>query len=160
MKYCFESIQCSLSNDCIVRIIHVYNVKYILLSSGVVHVVKGDCHCYFSKCHYLLSSEATQGVCCIVYLVVLLLHLSEGFCKDDVCCIAHIHEDTVDQEPFNDTRYDHDIIMGIILKLKVLLRECNRHIRPFRLDEGSLYSDMLYPSLCFFLLLLVGWFEA
>ena len=28
--------------------------------------------------HYLLSSEATQGVCCIVYLVILLLHLSEG----------------------------------------------------------------------------------
>jgi hypothetical protein len=66
----------------------------------------------------------------------------------------------VDQEPFNGTGYDHGIIVGIILKLKVLLRKCNRYMRPFRLDVGSLYSDMLYPSLCFLLLLLVSWFEA
>jgi hypothetical protein len=125
-----------------------------------MHVAEGNLHCYFSKCHYLLSSEATQRVCCIVYLVILLLHLSEGFCKDDVYCTAYIHQDIVDQEPFNDTGYEHDIIVGIILQLKVLLRKCNRHMRPFRLDEGSLYSNMLYPSLCFLLLLLVGWFEA
>jgi hypothetical protein len=61
IKYCFESIQCPLSNDCITRIIHVYNVKYNLLCSGVVNITKGDWHCYFPKCHYLLSSKATQG---------------------------------------------------------------------------------------------------
>jgi hypothetical protein len=43
----------------------------------------------------------------------------------------------VDQEPFNGTGYDHGIIVGIILKLKVLLRKCNRYMRPFRLDVGS-----------------------
>jgi hypothetical protein len=91
MKYRFENIQCSSSNDCIVRIIHVYNVKYNLLSYGVVHVSEGNWHCYLSKCHYLLSFEATQGVCCIMYLVVLLLHLSESFCKDGICCTARIH---------------------------------------------------------------------
>ena len=160
MKYCFESIQCPSPNDCIVRIIHVYNVKCNLLCYGVVHITESDWHCYFSKFHYLLSSEATQGVCCIVYLVVLLLHLSEGFCKDDVCRTAYIHQVIVDQEPFNDTGYEHDIIVGIILKLEVLLRKCDLHMRPFRLDVGSLYSDMLYPSLCFLLLLLIGWFEA
>jgi hypothetical protein len=66
----------------------------------------------------------------------------------------------VDLKPFNDTGYDHGIIMGIILKLKVLLRKCDRHMRPFRLDVRSLYSDMLYRSLCLLLLFLVGWFEA
>jgi hypothetical protein len=81
MKYRFESIQCSSSNDCIVRILHVYNVKHILLSSGVVYIAEGDCHCYFSECHYLLSSEATQEMCCIMFLVVLLLHLSKSFLK-------------------------------------------------------------------------------
>jgi hypothetical protein len=44
-----------------------------LLSSGVVHVAEGDWHCYFSKCHYLLSSEATQG--CVVLCI-----LSSSFC--------------------------------------------------------------------------------
>jgi hypothetical protein len=43
--------------------------------------------------------------------------------------------------------------------LKVLLRKCYGHMRPFRLDEGSLYSDILYHSLWFLLLFLVGWFE-
>jgi hypothetical protein len=46
----------------------------------------------------------------------------------------------------------------IILELKVFLREGNWNMRPLGLDEGSLYPNMLYPSLCFFLLLLVGWF--
>jgi hypothetical protein len=62
----------------------------------------------------------------------------------------------VDQKPFNDTGYDHGTIVGIILKLKVLLSKCDQHMRPFRLDVGSLYSDILYTSLCFLILLLVG----
>ena len=86
-----------------VRIIHVYNVKHNLLSSGVVHVAKGVWHCYLSMFGYLLSSEATQRVCCIVYLIVLLLHLFEGFCKDDICCTARVYEDIMNKEPFNDT---------------------------------------------------------
>jgi hypothetical protein len=65
MKYFLESIQCSSSNDCIVRIIHFYNVKYNLLCSTVVHIADGDWHGYFSKCHYLFSSEATKRVSCI-----------------------------------------------------------------------------------------------
>jgi hypothetical protein len=54
------------------------------------------------------------------------------------------------------TRYDHSIIVRVILKLKVLLGEGNWDVRPFWLDEGSLHSNMLYPSLGLLLLLLVG----
>jgi hypothetical protein len=32
-------------------------------------------------------------------------------------------------------------------------------MRPLGLDERSLYPNMMYPSLRFFLLLLVGWFQ-
>jgi hypothetical protein len=81
MMYCFESIQCPSSNDCIIRIIHVYDVKYNFLYFGVMDITEGDWHCYFPKCHYLLSFEATQGVRCIMYFVILLLHLSESFLK-------------------------------------------------------------------------------
>jgi hypothetical protein len=44
----------------------------------------------------------------------------------------------------------------IILKLKVFLRESNWNMRPLGLDERSLYPNMMYPSLRFFLFLLVG----
>jgi hypothetical protein len=62
----------------------------------------------------------------------------------------------MDQEPLDETRYDHCIVVGIILELKVFLGEGDWYMRPFGLDEGSLHSNMLYPSLCFFLLLLIG----
>jgi hypothetical protein len=65
----------------------------------------------------------------------------------------------VDQKPLDDTRYDHCIIVGIILELKVFLGEGDWYMRPLGLDEGSLHFNMLYPSLCFLLLLLVGWFR-
>jgi hypothetical protein len=100
------------------------------------------------------------GVCCMMYFVILLLHLSEGFCKDNVCCTTRVYEDIVNQEPFDNTWYDHDIIVRVILKLKVFLQKCDWYMRPFRLDEGSLYFDKLHPSLCFLLLLLIGWFRA
>jgi hypothetical protein len=32
-------------------------------------------------------------------------------------------------------------------------------VRPFGPDEWSLHSNMMYPSLCFLLLPLVGWFR-
>jgi hypothetical protein len=65
----------------------------------------------------------------------------------------------VDQKSLDDTRYDHCIIVGIILELKVFLGEGDWYVRPFGLDEVSLHSNMMYPSLCFFLLLLVGEFR-
>jgi hypothetical protein len=47
----------------------------------------------------------------------------------------------------------------IIFKLKVFLRKGDWNMRPLGLDEGSLYSNMMYPSLYFLLLFLVGWFR-
>jgi hypothetical protein len=102
------------------------------------------------------SSETTKRVCCIMYLVIQLLHLSESLHENDIRCAACVHQDIVDQKSLDDTRYDHCIIVGIILELKVLLGEGDWYVRPFGLNEGSLYSNMLYPSLCYFLLPLVG----
>jgi hypothetical protein len=65
----------------------------------------------------------------------------------------------MNQKHFDNTRYDHCIIMGVVLELKVFLGECDWYMRPLGLDEGSLHSNMLYPSLCFLLLLLIGWFR-
>jgi hypothetical protein len=62
-----------------------------------------------------------------------------------------------EQKLFDNTIYDHCIIMGVVLELKVLLREGDWNVWPFGFDEGSLYSNMLYPSLCLFFLLLVSW---
>jgi hypothetical protein len=106
--------------------------------------------------HYLSSSEATQGVCCIMYLIILLLHLPESFCKDDVCCTACVYKDVVNQKPLDDIRYNHCIIVMIILELKVFLGEGDWYMRPLGLDEESLHPNMLYPSLCFFCFLLAG----
>jgi hypothetical protein len=49
--------------------------------------------------------------------------------------------------------------MGVVLELKVFLRECDRYMRPLEFDKGSLHSNMLYPSLCLLLLLLISWFR-
>jgi hypothetical protein len=111
VKYCFEGVQRPLTNDCIVRIVHINNVKYNLLCSCVVNISKGDCHCYLSECHYVPSSEATHGVCCVMYLVILLLHLPENFCKDDICCTVCVYKDIVNQKPLDNTRYNHCIIV-------------------------------------------------
>ena len=94
-----------------------------------------------------------------MYLVLLLFQLSESLCKDNIYCTACIRQDIVDQKSFYDIGYNHGIIVGIILELKVLLRECDWHMRPFGFDVGSLHSNMLYPSLRFLLLLLIGWFK-
>jgi hypothetical protein len=90
-------------------------------------------------------------------LVLWLLHLSEGLSKYDVSCTAYINQNIVDQKSLDDTRYDHSIIMRIILELKVLLGEGDWDVGPFCLDEGSLHPNMLYSSLSLLLLLLVGW---
>jgi hypothetical protein len=94
-----------------------------------------------------------------MYLVLLLLHLSESLCKDNICYTACILQDIVDQESFYDVGYNHGIIVGVILELKVRLRECDWHMRPFRFDVGSLHSNMFYPSLGLLLLFLVGWLK-
>ena len=46
-----------LANDCIVRIRHVYNVKYNLLCYDVVHITEGDWHCWGPS-----SSEGPKNV--------------------------------------------------------------------------------------------------
>jgi hypothetical protein len=94
-----------------------------LLCPCVVNVAEGNRHCYLPKCHYMPSSEAIEGMCCIVYLIILLLHLPELFCKDDICCATYVYKDVVYQETLDDARYDHCIIMRVVLELKVLLGE-------------------------------------
>jgi hypothetical protein len=93
-----------------------------------------------------------------MYIIILLLYLPERFCKDDVCCATCVYKDIVYQESLDDTRYDHCIIMRIVLELKVLLGEGDWYVCPLGLDERSLYSNMLYPSLGL-LLLLISWFR-
>jgi hypothetical protein len=88
--------------------------------------------------------------------ILWLLHLSEGLGKYNICCTAYINQNIVDQKSLNDTRNDDSIIVRVILELKVLLGEGDWDVGPFRLDEGSLHPDMLYPSLSFLLLFLVG----
>jgi hypothetical protein len=41
MKYCFESIECSPTNDCIVGVFHINNIKHNLLSSCIVDEAEG-----------------------------------------------------------------------------------------------------------------------
>jgi hypothetical protein len=159
MKYCFKGVQCPSTNDCIVGILHIDNVKDNLFYPCVMNIAEGDWHSYLAERHDLSSSETTKGVCCIMYLVSWLLHLPKSLCEDDICRTARVHYDIVDQKSVDDTIYDHCIVVGIIHELKVFLGEGDWYVRPFGLDEGSLHSNMLYPSMCFFLLLLVGWFR-
>jgi hypothetical protein len=131
MKYDFESIECSMTNDCIVGVFHINNMKHNLFSSCIVDKVEGHWHCDFAECCNLSSSEATKRVCSIMNLVLWLLHLSEGLSKYDVSCTACINQNIVDQKSLDDARYDHSIIMRIILKLKVLLGEGDWDVGPF-----------------------------
>jgi hypothetical protein len=94
-----------------------------------------------------------------MYLVILLLHLPKGFCKDDICYTACVYKDIVNHKPLDNTRYNHCINVRVVLELKVLLREGDWYMRPLGLNEGSLHSNMLYSSLCLLLLLLISWFR-
>jgi hypothetical protein len=143
VEYCFEGIERPSTNDCIVWILHINNIEHNLLCPCVVNVDEGDRHGYLTECHNLSSSETTKRVCCIMYLVIRLLHLSESLRKNDIRCTAYVHQDIMDQKSLDDTRYDHCIIVGIILELKILLGEGDWYLRPFGLDEGSLHSNML-----------------
>src|SRR5688572_28595921 len=157
IKDCFKGIESTTTNNCIVRVFHVNNVKHNLLSSSVVDESEGHSHGNLAQCYYLSSSDATERMCSIMNLIFWLLHLSEGFSKYDVSCTACVNQDIVDQKSFDNTRDNHGIVVWVIFELKVLLGEGNRNVRPSCLDEGSLHPNMLYPSLCFLLLFLVSW---
>jgi hypothetical protein len=144
MKYCFEGIKRAPTNDCIVWILHINNVKDNLFCSCVVNIAEGDRHCYLAKCHKLSSSEATKRVCCIMYLVIWLLHLPESLCKDDICCTACVHQDIMDQKSLDDTRYDLCIVMRIILKLKVFLK-----LKGPCISHAALFSELLFSASCY-----------
>jgi hypothetical protein len=85
------------------------------------------------------------------------LHLSEGLSKYDIRCTACINQNIMDQKSFDDTRYDHSIIVRVIFELKVILGEDDWDVGPLSLDEGSMHPNMLHPCLRVLLLLLVSW---
>ena len=120
-----------MTNDCIVGVFHVNNIKHNLFSSCVVAKSEGHWHCDLAKCYDLSSSEATKRVCSIMNLVFWLLHLSEGLSKYDIHCTAYIIQNIMDQKSLDDTRYNHNIIVRVILELKVLLGEGNWDVGPF-----------------------------
>ena len=64
-------------------------------------------------------------------LVLWFLHLPESLCKYDVRCTACVNQNIVDQKPLDDTRYNHSIIVRVILELKVLLGEGDWNVGPF-----------------------------
>jgi hypothetical protein len=106
MEYSLEGIEPPSRNDCIVWVLHINNVEDNLLCPCVVNVAEGDQHCYLAKCHNLFSSKTTKRVCCIMYLVIWLLHLPKSLCKDDICCTACVYQDIVNQKSLDNTRYD------------------------------------------------------
>jgi hypothetical protein len=131
MKYFFEGIKCPSTNDCIIGVLHVNNVKDNLFSPCVVDEAEGHWHCDFTECYNLPSSEATNRVCSIMDLVFWLLHLSEGLNKYDIHCTACINQNIMDQKSLDDTRYDHSIIVREIFELKVLMGEDDWDVGPF-----------------------------
>src|SRR5690348_8641165 len=130
MKNCFESVECSATNDSIVRILHVDNVKHNLLSPCIVDESEGHWHGNLTKRYNLSSSEATKRVRSIMNLVFGLLHLSEGLSKYNIRCTACINQNIVDQKSFDHTRDNHSIIVRVILELKIILGEGDRDVRP------------------------------
>jgi hypothetical protein len=58
-----------------------------------------------------------------MYLVIRLLHLSESLHENDIRYTACVYQDIVNQKSLDDTRYNHCIVVGIILELKILLEK-------------------------------------
>jgi hypothetical protein len=54
-----ESIESPTTNNCIIGVLHVNNVKYDLFSPCVMNEAEGCWHCDFAECYNLPSSEAT-----------------------------------------------------------------------------------------------------
>src|SRR5688500_3722892 len=130
MENCFKSIECPPTNDCIVGVLHVDNVKHNLLSSCIVDKSKGQRHRDLVERYNLPSSEATKRVCSIKNLILWLLHLSEGLSKYNIRCTACINQNIVDQKSFDNTRNNHSVIVRVILELKLLLGEGNWDMGP------------------------------
>ena len=103
VEYCFEDVQRPSTNDCIVGILHIDNVEDNLLCPCIVNIAEGDRHSYLVECHNPSSSEVTEGVCCIMYLVILFLHLPESLRKDNVCCttVGDLFSNAMNQEQGN-----------------------------------------------------------
>jgi hypothetical protein len=131
MKYCFESIECPSTNDCIIQVLLANNVKDNLFGPCVMDEVEGHWHCDFAECYNLPPSEATKRVCSIMNLIFWLLHLSEGLSKYDIRCAACINQNIMDQKFLDNTRYDHSIIVRVIFELKVFLGEGDWDVGPF-----------------------------
>jgi hypothetical protein len=91
VKYCFGGIQRSSTNNCIVGILHIDNVEDKLFCPCIVNIAEGDRPSYFAERHDLSSSKATEGVHCIMYLVIWLLHLPQSLRIDDVCHTSCVH---------------------------------------------------------------------
>jgi hypothetical protein len=123
MKYCFESIKCPSTNDCIIGVLHVNNVKDNMFSPCVMNKAEGHWHCDFAECYNLASFDATKRVWSIMNLILWFLHLFEGLSKYDIRYAACINQNIMDQKSLDDTRYDHSIIVRVIFELKVILGE-------------------------------------
>jgi hypothetical protein len=119
-----------MTNDCIVGILHVDNIKHNLLSSCIVDKSEGHWHRDLAERYNLSSFEAVKRVCSIMNLILWLLHLSEGLSKYNVCCTACVDQNIVNQKSFDDTLNNHSIIVRVILELKVLLGEGNWDVGP------------------------------
>jgi hypothetical protein len=130
MKNCFKSIESTTTNDCVVRVLHVNNIKHNLFSPCVVDKSEGYWYRDLAKCYNLPSSEATKGMCGVMDLIFGLLHLSEGLSKYNIRCTVCVNQNIVDQKSFDNTRDNHSIIVRVILELKILLGEGNRDVRP------------------------------
>jgi hypothetical protein len=120
-----------MTNDCIVGVLHVDNIKHNLLSPCIVDKSEGHWHLDLAKCYDLPSSETTKRVCSIMNRILWLLHLPEGLGKYNIRCTACINQNIVDQKSLDDTRNDHSIIVRVILELKVLLGEGDWDVGPF-----------------------------
>jgi hypothetical protein len=91
VEYCFEGVQRPSTNNCTIGVLHISNVENNMLCPCIENIAKGDRHSYLAKCHNLSSSKASEGVRCIMYLVIRLLHLPESLRKDDVCRTTCVH---------------------------------------------------------------------
>jgi hypothetical protein len=96
VEYGFEGIKRAPTNDCIVWVFHVNDVKDNLFIPCVVDITEGNSHCHFTKCYNLPPPEATKRACCIMNLVLWFLHLSKSLCKYDVRCTACVNQNIVD----------------------------------------------------------------
>src|SRR5688572_25293730 len=109
VKNCFKSIECPTTNDCVVRVFHVNNIKHNLYSPCIVDKSESHWHRDLAECYNLPPSEAIKGMCSIIDLIFGLLHLSEGLSKYNIRCTACVNQNIMDQKSFDNTRNNHSI---------------------------------------------------